>query len=107
MSLSYDIILDDTAFTNAAADIELLKKRTENLRVKLEAMYESLVDALNTPAGQELKSTAKSVLIEPINKLMLVIEHISTTLSQIIGTGYYKDIFIKYETLNNSIQFNA
>lgn len=106
MGLSCDIRLEDTAFNTAADDMERLKVRTEKLKAKLEKMYADLTSALVTPAGEQLKTTAQSVLIEPITKLLLVIEHISATLDEIIGTGYYKDVFIKYEALNKGIQFN-
>lgn len=105
MALTRDIVLDETAFNNASEAMATLKTRTETLKDKLEAMYEDLTTALDTPAGNEIKTTAKSVLIEPLDKLLLVIEHISSTLTEIIGTGYYKDVFIEFEELNKNIQF--
>lgn len=104
--LNYDIILDDVAFQNASDAMAELKKRAEALKEKLQRMYHDLTTALDTPAGKQVEITAGEVLIEPIDNLLLVIEHISGTLAEIIGTGYYKDVFIKYEELNQSIQFN-
>lgn len=105
MALSTDIVLDDVAFNTASSSMKALKIRTEQLKTRLENMYNSLVGAMQTPAGEEVKIVSKDVLIEPIENLLLVIEHISETLTEIIGTGYYKDVFIKFETLNN-IKFN-
>lgn len=106
MLLSYDIVLDDAAFKTASEAMADLKTRAEALKEKLKRMYQDLSTALDTPAGKQVEFTAEEVLIEPIDKLLLVIEHISATLTEIIGTGYYKDVFIKYEQLNQSITFN-
>lgn len=106
MALSQDIVLNDTAFHNASKDMAALKARTEALKEKLEKMYQDLTTALDTPAGRQIQITAGEVLIEPVDKLLLVIEHISETLTEIIGTNYYNDVFIKFEQLNQSITFN-
>lgn len=104
MMLSQDIILDDSAFSTASQDMKDLAERTERLKSKLTQMYNDLTKALDTPAGRQLELTAKDVLIKPIEDLLLVIRHTSDTLTEIIGTGYYKSIFIKYEELNQSIK---
>lgn len=106
MSLEKDISLNDNAFYTASESMENLKKRAEALKDKLVKMYSDLTTALDTPAGKEIEVTAGNMLIEPIENLLLVIEHISETLDEIIGTGYYKDVFIKFEQLNQSIKFN-
>lgn len=106
MALTHDIVLDDTAFNTASEAMATLKTRTEALKTKLEGMYEDLTTALDTPAGKQIEITAEKVLIEPIDKLLLVIDHISATLTEIIGTGCYKDVFIKFEQLNQNIKFN-
>ena len=106
MALSHDIILDDAAFTTASADMSALKTRTEELRTKLQGMYKELTTALDTPAGKQVEITAGKVLIKPIDDLLLVIQHISSTLTEIIGTGHYKDVFIKFEELNQNIKSN-
>lgn len=104
MRLQHDIVLDDTAFNVASTEMSALKTRAEVLKLKLETMYKELTTALNTPAGLQVENTAEKVLIKPIEDLLLVIEQISGTLSEVIGTGYYKDIFIKFEQLNQSIK---
>ncbi len=106
MVLWKDIILDDTAFSTASSEMAALKTRTEALKTKLEEMYKELTTALDTPAGRQVEITAVKVLIKPIEDLLLVIKHVSDTLTEIIGTGYYKDVFIKFEQLNQSIKFN-
>lgn len=105
MSLSHDIVLDDKAFTTASSDMKALKTRTEALKTKLEQMYKDLTTAIDTPAGNAVETTAKSVLIKPIDDMLLVVDHISSTLTEIIGTGHYKDVFIKFEELNSNIKF--
>lgn len=106
MALSQDILLDDAAFNTASSEMATLKTRTETLKTKLEEMYKELTTALDTPAGKQVEITAGKVLIKPIEDLLLVIQHISDTLTEIIGTGHYKDIFIKFEQLNQSVTFN-
>jgi len=105
LTLSYDIILDETAFTTASSEMSALKTRTEALKTKLVEMYKELTTALDTPAGKQVEATAGQILIKPIEDLLLIIQHISATLNEINGTGYYKDVFIKFEQLNQSINF--
>lgn len=105
MALSQDIVLDSEAFNTASADMKALKIRTENLKKKLESMYKEFTTALDTPAGKQVETTAEKVLIKPIDDLLLVIDHVSATLTDIIGTGHYKDVFIKFEELNSSLKF--
>ena len=105
MSLSHDIILDEEAFAAASSDMKALKNRTEILKAKLEQMYEDLSAAMDTPSGKADEMTAKNVLIKPIDDMLLVIDHISSTLTEIIGTGHYKKVFVMFEELNASIKF--
>lgn len=105
MSLSHDIILDDMAFTTASSDMKELKIRTENLRTRLKQMYRDLTTAMDTPAGNAVETMAESVLIKPIDDMLLIIDHISSILTEIIGTGYYKNVFIKFEDFNSNIKF--
>lgn len=98
--LFHDIVLDDTAFKTASDDMASLKQQAANLKTRLEKMYEDVTSALDTSAGDEIQFTAKNVLLQPIEDMSAVIQHISDTLNTIIGTGYYKDIFVKFEELN-------
>ena len=52
MALSYDILLDDTAFNTASDAMSALKTRTEVLKAKLEKMYQDLTTALDTPENK-------------------------------------------------------
>lgn len=106
MAKDYDIILDDNAFTTAESEMLALKKRVEELKKKLEKMYLDLSNALITPAGKAIELKAGKVLIKPIEDLSLVIQHVSDTLNEIIGTGYYKDVWVKFDELNQNINFN-
>lgn len=105
MALSHDIVLDDMAFATASSEMRDLKTRAEALKTKLQQMYRDLTAAMDTPAGKAVETTAENVLIKPIEDLLLVIDHVSSTLAEIAGTGYYKDVFVKFEELNNSIKF--
>lgn len=102
--LGHDIVLDENAFTTASKEMADLVTRTTALRDNLQSLYEAVQKALDTPAGHALTFTATNVLLQPINDLLAVVEHTSSTLNQIIGTGYYKDVFVKFEELNSSIQ---
>ena len=104
MALLQDVLLEDIAFNTASTEMVALKIRTETLKTKLEGMYEELATALDTPAGKQVEMTAGKVLIQPIADLLLVIQHISTTLTDIIGTGNYKDVFIEFEQFNQNIK---
>lgn len=104
MALKEDIVLDSEAFHTASDDMKALKTRTENLRKRLEQMYQEFSTALDTPAGRQVQITAEAVLLKPIDDMLLVIDHISSTLTEIIGTGRYKDVFIKFEELNSNIK---
>ena len=102
--LSRNIELNDDAFTKAATDMANLVTRTTTLRENLKSLYESMQKALDTEAGHAITFTATNVLLQPINDLLAVIKHTSETLNQIIGTGYYKDVFVKFDELNRSIK---
>lgn len=104
--LKEDICLDDNAFSNAVTQMNSLKKRTDTLRTTLEGMYKDLVTAVDTPAGRAIQVEAKDVLIAPINDMAAVLKHVSETLEAVKGTGYYHDIFVRYQSLNENIKFD-
>ncbi|MEE0266064.1 MAG: hypothetical protein UD936_10610 [Acutalibacteraceae bacterium] len=99
------IYLDEQAFITAAEDMERLRERNKRLRDKLETMYKNLTTALDTPAGHAIEYTGRDVLLEPIEDMNKVIEHMSKTLNTIIGyygerTGkYYDKLFTDYDEL--------
>ncbi len=104
------IKLDDQAFKTAATEMENLKERNNKLKEKLETMYKNLTTALDTPAGHALEFTGRDVLLEPIEDMGKVIEHMSKTLNIIIGasgetTGkYYDKLFTEYDELDRIIR---
>lgn len=67
--LVQDIVLDESAFSTASQDMATLKQDAANLKAKLEKMYEDVSDALDTTAGDEIKVTAKDVLLQPIEDI--------------------------------------
>ena len=91
--LSKDLQLDETKFNNASRDMKVLKKRTNELKTKLEAM--------DTPAGKEVQLEAKKTLLKPVENMALVVGHISDTLELVIGNNYYKDVFDGFDELKN------
>jgi len=99
--LEDDLVVDEEKFASAAADMERLKTRTNELKDKLEKMYDDLAIAMDTPSGKELQIEAKKVLLKPVENMSLVVGHISETLNMIIGSGYYKDVFVGFEELSN------
>ena len=94
MALSRDILLNDTALKTASDDMKDLKKRAEDLKKDLKAMYQNLTTALDTPAGNALQLAAEDVLIEPIDKMItgssFVSLHIlpNTVFGKTKGGGY-------------------
>lgn len=103
------IHLNDQAFKTAARDMANLKTRNENLRKKLEQMYKDLTTALDTPAGHAMEFTGKDVLLEPIDDMSKVIDHVSNTLDTIIGQSggkgiYYDKLFDDYDELNQILK---
>ena len=62
--LSKDLQLDETKFNNASRDMKALKKRTNELKTKLEGMYESLASAMDTPAGKRSSVGSKKNIVK-------------------------------------------
>ena len=101
--------LVDGDFTNAASRMEALKTRNDNLKTKLENMFNDLMDALDTPAGHSLNITGRDVLLQPIEDMGLVIKHMSETLNTIIGKNgvsnvYYDKIFDEYNDIDRILK---
>lgn len=103
------IHLNDQAFRTAASDMAQLKERNQRLRDKIETMYKNLTTALDTPAGHEMDFAVRDVLLEPIDNMNKVIEHMSNTLDTIIGNAngsgvYYDKLFDEYEELDRILK---
>ena len=108
------IHLDDQALKTAAADMMALRQRNQRLKEKLETMYKNLTTALDTPAGHAVEWTGKDVLLEPIDDMGKVLEHVSDTLNIIIGQDgknsgeskgvYYDKLFAQYRELDRILK---
>lgn len=81
------IHINDQALKDAAHDMFELRCRNQRLKEKLEEMFQDLTSALDTPAGHAVQWTGKDVLIQPIDDMGKVLEHMSDTLNIIIGQG--------------------
>lgn len=99
--LEEDLVIDEEKFNDAASKMENLKTRINDLKIKLDGMYNDLAGAMDTPAGKEAELEAKKVLMKPVENMALVVGHISDTLNLVIGKGYYKDVFTGFEELSN------
>ena len=63
--LEDDLVVDEEKFASAAADMERLKTRTNELKDKLEKMYDDLANAMDTPSVdfRELRKTKNKDLL--------------------------------------------
>lgn len=108
------IYIDDQALTIAANDMMELRRRNQRLKEKLKNMYHDLTSALDTPAGHAVEWTGKEVLLEPIDDMGKILEHMSDTLNVIIGQGakqggeaggtYYDKLFNEYDELERILR---
>ncbi len=102
--------IDDQALKTAANDMLELRHRNQRLKEKLEAMFQDLITALDTPAGHAVQWTGKEVLIQPIDDMGKVLEHMSDTLNVIIGQNgeekgtYYDKLFDEYDELDRILR---
>lgn len=97
-----DIVLDDAAFDKAISDFSVLASQLETLRKDITDALTALQSGFDTPAGRQFINSCKNNLLEPLDRQKLVIDHISTTLSEVKGS--YAAVFTEYESLNNAIQ---
>lgn len=108
------IHIDDQALKKAATDMYALKERNQKLKEKLEKMYHNLTTALNTPAGHAVEWTGRDILLEPIDDMGKVLEHMSDTLNILIGEDsrnggeprgtFYDKLFDEYEELDRILR---
>ena len=102
--------IDDQALKDAARDMLALRQRNQRLKEKLEKMFQDLTTALDTPSGHAVQWTGKDVLIQPIDDMGKVLEHMSDTLNIIIGQGgetrgtYYDKLFDEYDELDRILK---
>ncbi len=108
------IKVNEEALKTAASDMYALRERNEKLRQKLEKMYENLTTALDTEAGHAMEWTGKEMLLQPIENMNKVLEHVSDTLNVIIGEDgreqaepkgvYYDKLFEEYNELDRILK---
>ncbi|MBQ8298180.1 MAG: hypothetical protein IJX77_10410 [Ruminococcus sp.] len=101
-----DIILDESAFSEAISGFADLSTELQNLRNDIEGLLAVLKTGFDTPAGRKFISSCEKNLLEPLDRQKLVLEHISGTLKE--AKGSYSTVFTEYEELNaaiNSYQF--
>jgi len=100
-SLSKDIVLDEAAFEKAINDFSELSVKLQVLRSDIEELLGVLKGGFDTPAGRKFISSCENNLLEPLDRQKLVIEHISSTLSDVKGA--YSTVFTEYANLNKTI----
>ena len=97
-----DIILDEAAFDKAIADFADLAVQLQSLREDVESLLGTLKSGFDTPAGRKFINSCESNLLEPLDRQKLVIDHISSTLTEVKGS--YSTVFTEYANLNSEIQ---
>lgn len=102
LDLSKDIVLDEAAFDKAINDFAELAGKLQSLRTDVEDLLGVLKGGFDTPAGRKFISSCESNLLEPLDRQKLVIEHISSTLTDVKGS--YSTVFAEYANLNAAIK---
>ena len=100
--LSQDIVLDEAAFDKAITDFHVLVQKLETLRSELDEMMNTLKAGFDTPAGVKFINSCEEHLFRPLDDQKLVIEHITTTLSE--SKQAYESVFREYEALQATIK---
>lgn len=96
-----DIVLDEEAFDKAIEDFSALSEQLKQLRTEIEDVLNGLKGGFNTPAGVKFINSCEKNLFEPLDAQKLVLDHISSTLSE--SKQAYSSVFIEYESLKNAI----
>lgn len=104
--ISQDIMINDGAFILATQNVEALQTRIETFKETLENLYDKMVSSLDTPAGVAFDTISKDVIMEPILNMEIIVGRISELIDTIRDEDYYRDVFIKFEELNDSIKYN-
>lgn len=99
--ITLDTVIDDVAFDTAVLDLTELIKNFQNLRAEMEAMINTLKNGFNTPAGVKFINSCEKNLFKPMDDQKIVLEHISTTLSE--SRQAYESVFDEYGALQQAI----
>lgn len=86
LDLSKDIVLDEAAFDKAINDFTDLAEELKGLRTDIEELLGVLKEGFDTPAGRKFINSCEKNLLEPLERQKLVIEHISSTLTDVKGS---------------------
>ena len=96
-----DIVLDEAAFNTAVNEFEDLSRRLQALRNEVEDMVNKLKEGFNTPAGAIFIQSCESNLFSPLDDQKLVLDHISSTLSEC--RAKYQTVFDEYSNVQAAI----
>lgn len=96
-----DILLDEEAFQKASTDYADLAQKMEELQTEISNLLDELEKGFDTPAGRKFIKSCRSGLLELMRKQSIVINHVSTNLSQ--AKRKYQSVFNEYKALNNTI----
>lgn len=109
MATDIQIQISKDALEKAATDMVALYKRNQDFYSKMTRLFDGISNAMETPAGAEVKIKGRDVLLDPIRDMNRILQHMSRTLNILIGEGgyqkgiYYDVLFKEYEALSQII----
>lgn len=98
---SKDILLDDEAFRNAAAEFIQLSNDMNLLKKDIQDLLDELKTGFDTPAGKKFMEVCESGLLKALEDQANVIEHVSGNLKS--AKNSYQSVFAEYQKLNRMI----
>ena len=107
------IKINEDKMRNTAEKMADLRKRNKELRENLETLFDNISTALQCETGKEIEFIGKEDLLNPLDNMEKVLEHMSDTLNILIGEGnhseypantYYDRVFAEYNNLIQSIK---
>lgn len=108
------IKINEEALKKAADDMYALRERNGRLKEKLETMYTNLTTALDSEAGYAMQWEGRENILNPVEDMGKVLEHVSDTLNVIIGQDgradsepkgvYYDKLFDEYNKLDKTLK---
>lgn len=101
VSFTKDILLDQDQFQSAANRFEQLSEDMTSLRQDIDKLLEELEKGFDTPAGRKFISSCKTSLLQPMDDMTAVIQHVSDNLSQ--ARLKYESVFTEFQFVNNAI----
>lgn len=113
MKNTSSIQIDKEALLEAEEKMKALYERNLIFYGTLKEMFSGIATALQSPAGEAIEITGEEVLLEPIQRMSLILKHTCDTLSSIIEGGEdtdnstYGPLFRKYSELCELINTKA